>query len=110
MEKSSGRLIGRCGLLPWTFEGREEVEVAYLLERAAWGRGFGAEAAQACLAYARDTLHLPRLICMMMPDNRASAAIAQKLGMRLEQERLFQGVLVHQYAISLGPDDDNAIG
>jgi ribosomal-protein-alanine N-acetyltransferase len=105
VEKASGRLIGRCGLLPWTFEGRQEVEVAYLLERAAWGRGLGVEAARASLVFARDILRLPRLICMMMPENRASAAIAQKLGMRLERERLIQGVLAHQYAIDFELDE-----
>jgi ribosomal-protein-alanine N-acetyltransferase len=29
--KGTGQFIGRSGLLPWTIEGRQEVEVAYLL-------------------------------------------------------------------------------
>src|SRR3970040_780536 len=39
VHKESGRFIGRCGLLPWTIDGRFEVEVAYMLARAAWGQG-----------------------------------------------------------------------
>jgi RimJ/RimL family protein N-acetyltransferase len=49
--KQTNEFIGRCGLLPWTIDGRSEVEVAYLLARAYWGRGLGTEAARAILAY-----------------------------------------------------------
>src|SRR5512140_362041 len=31
--KENGEFIGRCGLLPWTIEGRQEVEVAYTIAR-----------------------------------------------------------------------------
>ena len=31
IHRETGRFIGRCGLLPWTIDGRPEVEVAYLL-------------------------------------------------------------------------------
>jgi RimJ/RimL family protein N-acetyltransferase len=39
VDKETNRLIGRCGLLPWTIEGRFEVEVAYLLAKEYWGQG-----------------------------------------------------------------------
>jgi ribosomal-protein-alanine N-acetyltransferase len=49
--KDGNRFIGRCGLLPWTIDGRYEVEVAYLLAKEDWGRGLGTEAAQGVLDY-----------------------------------------------------------
>ena len=39
--KETNEFIGRCGLLPWTIDGRQEVEVAYLLAKAYWERGLG---------------------------------------------------------------------
>jgi RimJ/RimL family protein N-acetyltransferase len=39
IHKPSGRFIGRCGLLPWTIDDRQEVEVAYLLAREFWRQG-----------------------------------------------------------------------
>ena len=39
--KSANRFIGRCGLLPWTIDGRPEVEVAYLLAKGCLGAGVG---------------------------------------------------------------------
>ena len=51
IDKATGRFIGRCGLIPWTIDGQDEVEVAYTLERAAWGQGLGTEVARALVAY-----------------------------------------------------------
>jgi RimJ/RimL family protein N-acetyltransferase len=59
--KQTNELTGRCGLLPWTIDGRSEVEVAYLLAKAYWGQGLGTEAARAILAYGFEQLHLSRL-------------------------------------------------
>ena len=89
--KQTNDFIGRCGLLPWTIEGRSEVEVAYLLARDHWGRGLGTEAARAILAYGFDELRLPRLISLIDPANRASVNVARKIGMRLEREAEIDG-------------------
>lgn len=84
--RPNNEFIGRCGLLPWTIEGRAEVEVAYLLDKRYWRRGLGTEAAQALLQYGFERLQLSRLICMVDPDNYASAKVATNIGMTLEKE------------------------
>ena len=84
--KETGAFIGRCGLLPWKIDGREEVEVAYLLDKAYWGQGLATEAAQAIAEYAFGTLQLSRLICLMHRANHASASVATKIGMTFERE------------------------
>jgi len=86
IHKDSGRFIGRCGLLPWTFEQRLEVEVAYTLERAYWGQGLASEAARAILQHGFEKLRLPRLICMIDPANSASRRVAEKIGMTFERK------------------------
>jgi len=86
IEKESGQFIGRCGLLPWTIDGRQEVEVAYMLSRAHWGRGLGTEAAQAIVDYGFEALQLSRLICLIDEANVASAKVATKIGMTFEKE------------------------
>jgi ribosomal-protein-alanine N-acetyltransferase len=79
--KATGTFIGRCGLLPWKIEGRTEVEVAYLLDKAFWGRGLATEAARAIIGYAFATLPVDRLICMTDHGNSASRNVAVKVGM-----------------------------
>jgi ribosomal-protein-alanine N-acetyltransferase len=86
IHKETGRFIGRCGLLPWMIDDHAEVEVAYTIARAYWGRGLATEAAQAILNYGFDKLNLSRLICLIDSDNIGSQKVAQKIGMRFEKE------------------------
>ncbi len=97
--KETDEFIGRCGLLPWTIDGRSEVEVAYLLAKRYWGQGLGTEAARAVLAYGFDELELPRLISLIDPANVASANVAVKLGMTLEREALIDGLPTLVYSV-----------
>jgi len=85
IHKETNQFIGRCGLLPWTIDGQYDVEVAYLLSKAYWRQGLGTEVARAILNYGFEQLHLPRLICLIDPDNQASIKVAQNMGMTLEK-------------------------
>ena len=86
VHKETGKFIGRCGLLPWTIDGQQEVEVAYTIARKYWGEGLGTEAARGILRHGFEKLNLSRLICMIDPDNIASQKVAEKIGMSFEKE------------------------
>ena len=86
IHKETGRFIGRCGLLLCEIEGQQEVEVAYTIARQFWRQGLATEAASAILRYGFDSLHLPRLISLIVPDNIASQRVAEKIGMRRERK------------------------
>ncbi|MGG1943899.1 GNAT family N-acetyltransferase [Trinickia sp. NRRL B-1857] len=60
-----------------------EIEIGWRLVRTAWGRGIASEAAQALATHALDTVKLPRVIADIDPENKASRAVAEKIGMRL---------------------------
>ena len=85
IHKETGKFIGRCGLLPWEIDGKREVEIAYLLDKSFWHQGLATEAAQGILKYGFDDLNLPRLICLIDPDNIASQRVAERIGMKLER-------------------------
>ena len=86
IHKETNKFIGRCGLLPWEIDGQNEVEVAYLIDKAFWGQGLGTEAAQAVLNYGFEKLNLTRLICLIDEENLASKKVAEKIGMAFEKE------------------------
>jgi ribosomal-protein-alanine N-acetyltransferase len=88
IEKAGGRLIGRCGLLPQALQGREEVEIAYLIDRSRWGLGLGTEAATAIRDHGFDHLGRDRLVSIIHRDNLASRRVAEKAG--LKPERMIQ--------------------
>jgi len=99
LDKASGRFVGRCGLLPWVIEGRDEIEIAYLIARSHWRQGLGGEAAQALVRHGFATLGLRRLIALIHPDNIASARTAQSAGLAFEREITLDGNRCYVYAI-----------
>ena len=98
--KETGRFIGRCGLTPMDIEGREEIEVGYMLAKEYWGQGLATEAAQAILQYGFEQVGLSRLICVINPGNQASSKVALKIGMTLEIDGDVNGEPTLLYSIN----------
>jgi ribosomal-protein-alanine N-acetyltransferase len=86
VDRKTGEFLGRCGLLPWNIEGRDEVEVAFMIRKERWREGLATEAARGIIKHAREVLGLKRLVCLVVPGNMASAGVAVKLGMAMERE------------------------
>jgi len=101
VDRASGQLIGRCGLLPWSIAGEPEVELAFLIDKTRWREGLATEASRAIVEYARTRLRLQRLICLIMPGNVASEGVARKVGMVFDREHTDEYGLCHIYAMRL---------
>jgi RimJ/RimL family protein N-acetyltransferase len=82
VEKASGRWIGRVG--PWCPEGWPGREVGWMLLADARGKGYALEAATASMDFAFETLGWTHVIHVIDPRNRASQALARRLGSVLE--------------------------
>ena len=79
--RESGEMIGMCGLIPVEGTG-PEVEVVYVLEQAAWGKGYATEMARACLEAGFGPFGLERIIALAYPENGPSVRVMQKAGMQ----------------------------
>ena len=99
IHKATGAFIGRCGLLSWTIDGVDEVEIAYLIAKPWQRQGLGAEAARAPVRYGFETLGLRRLIALIDPANGASIRTATRVGLRFEKEAEMEGLRSPVYAI-----------
>jgi ribosomal-protein-alanine N-acetyltransferase len=102
IHRMSGRFIGRCGLIPWSIDGRCEVEIAYLLGREFWRQGLGVEAAAALVRHGFNELRLARLIALIHPMNTASIRTAERVGLRFERSIEINGAVASLYAIHTG--------
>ena len=80
--KESGAPIGICGLIKR--DTLKDVDIGFAFLPAFRAQGYAREAAAATLAYARDVLHLPRVIAITSPDNHDSARLLEKIGLRFE--------------------------
>ena len=82
VEKETNQMVGQCGLT-WQpiWDGRQVVEVGYLLEQAAWHKGYATEAAQACRDYAFQVLGVWEVYSIIRENNLPSQAVARRNGM-----------------------------
>lgn len=97
--KSTGELIGDCGLVQQTVDEADEVEIGYHVRRDLWGQGLATEAARACRDYGFATLAVDRLISLIRPENLTSRRVAEKNGMRIWKEVMKVDLLHYVYAI-----------
>src|SRR5438046_10760586 len=67
--KSSGEVIGDCGLTVQDVDGQNEIEIGYHVRRDLWGQGLAIEAARACRDYWFAHLPVERLVPLMRPNN-----------------------------------------
>lgn len=74
------RIVGHCGLN--RLEGGPEIEIAYLFDRPYWRRGYATEIAGAVLERALQTTNVDRIVAVAFPENAASIAVMQRIGMR----------------------------
>lgn len=91
IEKTSGEMIGQCGLTMQDY-GREKVlEVGYLFQKMFWHRGFATEAAIACKVYAFERLQAQEVYSIIRDNNIPSQNVALRNGMEV------CGMLVKHY-------------
>jgi len=81
VEKQSGDVVGDVGFGIYAPTG--EPELGYTLAARVWGRGYGLEAAAACVDAAFTHLPHPRLLAKVEPENERSLRLAERLGMRV---------------------------
>jgi|SRR5215204_58317 len=84
VEKVSGRLIARCGILYQDINGKMDAELAYLLDRSTWGKGLATEAAYEIVRLAGEKFGFERMVAVIHPDNAGSIRVAEKCGFELE--------------------------
>jgi ribosomal-protein-alanine N-acetyltransferase len=90
--KSTGEMIGDCGIAVQDVEGEQLLEVGYHLRRDMWGQGFATEAARACRDYGFRKMQAEFMISLVRPENVASCRVAERCGMKVWKETLRAGL------------------
>lgn len=87
-EKSTGVLVGRAGLHRPEIADWPGLEVGWTLHPDHWGRGYATEAGRAAVDWAFTHHRVDELVSVILPENRASQAVARRLGFTLAEERV----------------------
>lgn len=81
--RETGAAVGICGLFRRDY--LDDPDIGFAVLPAHYRQGFALEAAQAVIDHARNDLGLKRLTAIVSPQNAASIALIEKLGLRFER-------------------------
>ena len=96
--RADGQVVGWNGLefLPEL----RVTEVAYLLSRSVWGRGYATEAARAAVKFGFEKAELDQIIGLVHPDNIGSMRVLEKCGMTFTDRLALWGMEMLRYRIA----------
>lgn len=86
IDKKTKCFIGQVGLTIQNVEGKDELEIGYLIKRKYWHCGYATEAAIACKEYAFYHLNKDRVVSIIRDTNSASQNVAKRVGMSIEKQ------------------------
>ncbi|MEM7408685.1 MAG: GNAT family N-acetyltransferase [Myxococcota bacterium] len=102
IERSSGTLVGYCGVDGFDFEGRRRLEWGYRLVAEARGQGYATEASAALLDLAEPAVRA-EILAIIHPPNAASIRTITKLGFEFWKEAPVSGETRNLYRYTV-PD------
>ena len=100
-EREGGAFVGACGIfrqmrgLGEGFDGYPEA--GWIISADRWGRGYASEAMPAVIDWFERTQGPQPTVCMIVPENLASARIAAKLGYNLTRTAEYKSEAINLY-------------
>lgn len=86
-EQESAAFLGQVCIQP--LEGTEMAEFGYAFAPEAWGKGYATEASVALLRHIFECIGLDKVAAIVLPDNRASLAVMDRLGFTAVGEGIY---------------------
>ena len=99
--KTSGGLIGRCGIENHVVDGQDEIMLSYLLDSNHWGYGYALECCRAVFQYAYHALDIDNIVAVIDKENVRSLHTAKNLGMKPEKDLIYKNRDAVLYRIHL---------
>jgi RimJ/RimL family protein N-acetyltransferase len=97
VNKQDDQVVGWNGLeyLPEI----NQTEVAYLLSKLVWGKGYATEAARAAIKFGFEVKGLNSIIGLVHPENVASIRVLEKCGLKVEDRINLWNIELCRYSI-----------
>jgi ribosomal-protein-alanine N-acetyltransferase len=105
--KEDNQIVGWCGLEYLTE--LNQTELAYLLSKRTWGRGYGTEAAKASVKFGFETAKLEQIIGLVHPENTGSVRVLEKCGLSLVDRIPLWGLEMCRYRVFRSTYDNGRI-
>lgn len=95
--KGENKFIGFTGLK--FLEDMDEVDLGFRFMREYWGKGIATESGKACLTLGFETLELNKIVAMVLPENKSSIRVLEKLLFEYEKDIIEDGQLANVYSL-----------
>jgi RimJ/RimL family protein N-acetyltransferase len=86
IERATGTFVGELGFADFKREVPDDLrglpELGWAFARSAWGKGYATEGVRAAIAWGDAHFAGSRTVCLVNPENVASANVARKCGFR----------------------------
>ncbi|WP_207701074.1 GNAT family N-acetyltransferase [Candidatus Enterococcus ferrettii] len=104
--KSTGEIIGECGITQQTVEGTVYPEIGYHLVKTHWHQGFAVEAARAVKDWGFKKKQFPELVSTIRDTNLASMNVAIRNGMIVKKRfiKQYRGIEMPHYLFGVKKD------
>lgn len=102
VERTSGAVIGYCGITNYTINNQTELEIGYRFAPQYWGNGYATEASYACAQVAFTRFGAEQVISVIEPQNHASIRVAKKNGFEFAHELRIYDIPVEIYILRKG--------
>lgn len=99
IDKHDNKLIGHCGFQ--FLKIINEVEIAYLLDKPYWGKGYATEIAAATLNYGFEKFGFRNIVAIIYPENKPSIRVIEKMNMKYLYEHEFYGKNLLVYGMTM---------
>lgn len=96
---AESHFLGWILLIPYDGVGAQ-VEIGWRLNRSAWNKGYGTEAAQPFVPHAFDQIGLPEIVADIDIRNVASHRIAEKIGMRHVGDMIYNTIPMKSFRLT----------
>jgi RimJ/RimL family protein N-acetyltransferase len=100
-EKATGRFVGEAGLAEFQREIEPSIvgvpEMGWVLTPKFHGKGYATEAVRAAAAWGDGRFGAGRTVCLISPENLASARVAEKCGYRELTPAVYKGQPITMY-------------
>ena len=98
-DKNTGQVIGRAGFS--NREGYKDPELGFVIGVPWQRQGYATEVCKALLNYGKEEQGFERVQMLVMPENRVSLHLAQKLGSRRLDQITWEGILYERLLLDL---------
>ena len=98
-DKTTGQVIGRAGFS--NREGYEDPELGFVIGVPWQRQGYATEVCKALLEYGKEELGFERVQMLVMPENRVSLRLAEKLGFHRQDRMIWEGILYERLLMKL---------